>query len=296
MAIKLFYAILRRDSKMSYPLNQYQRRVAKRHRKEISSYCFLTTVVLFFIGYLLIRTPLMNSMYEEVFASGNRTLEQVQAARFNAYALPLVIAFVITWSTLTTLAILLERKRHNNFDFGNSDTALISEIEAGHTSNLYRTTPGGFEQRVAWLITQQTGYRTQVTGRSGDKGADIKVFDSHRHLVGVVQCKRYRPNKALPPAYVQQMVGIRQTFNVNIVYLATTAYFTEDTKRLAKQLDIRLIDGYDLRHISRKVALPMQRTPSSKYAFDPDPHARFRPSQQSVKPDDNRSLNGMWDE
>lgn len=280
---------------MSYPLNRYQRRVANKRAERLSVISFCLTSLLFIVAYLVFRNALMNSMYDEVFASNFAlTLEQVQARRFNAYIFPVMTAFMVVWVVLLLVLTFYFRRRPTTFNF-DDEPSRVMRMKTSHSTDLYSTTPGGFEQRVAWLITQQTGYRTQVTGGSGDKGADIKVFDANHQLVGVVQCKRYRPNTALPPAYIQQMVGVRQTFNVNIVYLATTAYFTEDTKRLAKQLNVRLIDGYDLRHISSKVALPIQQTPSGKYAFDTDPHARFRPSQQS-KTNDNYSFNDIWDE
>ncbi len=235
---------------MSARRNQYQRRQANRYWNLMLVISFFLTIILFFLAYLLLRNAFIEAMYQEVFASSNsRTLEQVQAARFDAYILPAMTAFTVIWMLLTIVLSFLFRRRRAMFSFGDT-SPIIADIETGRP-------PDGFEKQVAWLITQQTGYRTKVTGGAGDKGVDVKVYDANRQLIGVVQCKRFHPNRALAPAYVQQMVGVRQTFNVNIVYLATTAYFTDETRRLAKQLNVRLIDGQDLKHISKKVTVPV---------------------------------------
>ena len=216
---------------------------------------FFLTLLLFFIGYLVLSGSLMQSMYEEVFASNSqRTLQQVQSARFDAYIIPVMTGFTVVWMVLATALTLFFRRKPKTFKFGDTTPPTV-HVETGEKLNFYPETPEEFEERVAWLITQQTGYQTKVTGGAGDRGADVKVYDANRKLVGIVQCKRYHPRRAVPPTYIQQMVGIRETFKVNIVYLATTSYFTEESHKLAKRLNVRLIDGRDLKHITKKTAI-----------------------------------------
>jgi len=97
-----------------------------------------------------------------------------------------------------------------------------------------------FEYDVAKLIQQLTGKQTEVVGGSGDGGIDVKVYNKKRKLVGIVQCKRLNPNKAVYPAYIRELNSVRHYHHVNIAYLVTTGRFSDKSYQLAKELGVRL--------------------------------------------------------
>lgn len=273
-------------------LNQYQRRQAKRQMDALTARAmgkaFLLTLLGFGVYYLLIRDALNKSMYQTVLDSGGRvTFDQVAWQRFTDFLLPAFITFFCISVVLGVIAMNRAEHQHDDFDFGDGSTI----VHAGPASmiskprNLARISPREFEEEVARLITMRTGCHTQVVGGSGDRGVDIKVYDANRRLVGVVQCKRYRPGKALPPMFVREMATVKQMHQVNIAYIATTAYFTRKSQEEARLLGVRLIDGRDLKHISRKATsperpatrIPARIAPAPVRAIERhDPDVRFR--------------------
>lgn len=260
--------------------NKYQRRVADRQLNRVVLGTLVMTLLFFAFGAFLVHSSYMNAVYQQVLASGGRlTVDDVQAG----YLANLVIPFVVVWIVLAVIVSLSELRTHNSFEFG-EDAPLAAAGRQVKPVQLHKLSPRQFEEVVARMIAQQ-GYKTKVVGGAGDQGVDVKVFNPQGQLVGVVQCKRYRPNKALAPSFVREMATVRQMHGVNIAYLATTAYFTEETKALARQLNVRLIDGHDLKQISRKTALPQNSD------------ALFQRPKALGQPDDfNRDMNGMWDE
>lgn len=233
-------------------LNQYQRRQAKRESEQILGFAALIAIGLMVISYFALRTRLDASMYEEVIASsGARTLAQVQTSRLIELAPFAMIGFVVLWLLIAfALAFMTRRRSRFDFDGAAPDQAAVPS-ELLESVDLHRISPREFEERVAYLISLQ-GYKTQVCGGAGDGGIDVKVYDRESKLIGVVQCKRYNPQRALPPMFVREMATVKREQGVEVAYLATTAYFTEETRRHAKQAGVRLIDGRDLRRISRK--------------------------------------------
>ncbi len=213
----------------------------------------LITIGLMILGYFVIKPSLDASMYEEVITSnGARTLAQVQTGRLIESSPFIMTGFVILWFMVAFVLKFATRHR-SQFDFDGAapDQAAVP-ADVLEPVDLHRITPREFEERVAYLISLQ-GYKTQVCGGAGDGGIDVKVYDRDSKLIGVVQCKRYNPQKALPPMFIREMATVKREHGVEVAYLATTAYFTEETRRYAKQAGVRLIDGRDLQRISRKV-------------------------------------------
>jgi len=242
-------------------LNQYQRRQAKRRIDKSMAQAFLSTVLLFGIGYLLFHDTFMRSVYQQVLDSNGRlNVDAVQVADASNYVIP----FLIVWVVLSAFLTLRASSRHSSFEFDDPGLGASGE-RRGKPINLHRLSPRQFEEVVAQMIARQ-GYRTRVVGGARDGGVDIKVFSRQGQLVGVVQCKRYKPNKALTPGFVREMATVRQMHGVNIAYLATTAYFTEESKRLAQQLNVRLIDGHDLKQIVKGVSSSPTEQPAPQVA------------------------------
>lgn len=112
--------------------------------------------------------------------------------------------------------------------------------------------PTVFEEEIAWLISATTPYDAQVIGGAGDGGIDVEVFNQQGKRVGIVQCKRYDPSRPLPPAFVRELFAVKHRHNVSTAYLATTAYFTQNTQQEARELGIRLMDGKTIRRMQKK--------------------------------------------
>jgi hypothetical protein len=134
------------------------------------------------------------------------------------------------------------------FDFGTSTT---SKVAKGRI----------FEHQVAWVIHTQTGYRTQVVGGIGDKGVDIKIYNKADRLIGIVQCKAQE--KTLPPAYIHELNSVRQQIGIDQAYLVTQGYFSTQSKQLAHDLGIKLVDGAAFKRAYEKLKA-QESAPASK--------------------------------
>jgi restriction endonuclease Mrr len=112
--------------------------------------------------------------------------------------------------------------------------------------------PAIFEEEIAWLITATTGHDAKVVGGSGDKGVDVEVFNESGKRIGIVQCKRYDPSRPLPPNHIRELYAVKHRFRVRTAYLATTAYFSDSSRKEARELGIRLMDGKTIRQMQKK--------------------------------------------
>jgi hypothetical protein len=111
-----------------------------------------------------------------------------------------------------------------------------------------------FEYEVAGLIHQLTGNRTQVVDDSEESNIDIKVYDPEGHLVGIVQCKDLPNHKITHPAFIRDLNTMRNNHQVKTAYLVSKGRFSEESQKLAEQLDIKLIDGIALVKLRKQAA------------------------------------------
>src|SRR5690606_29089234 len=189
---------------MSRRLNQYQRRQEKRRADKISAISTLITIALFGIAYLVMQGQLDTLFYSEVLASnGTLTLEDVRWRYWREYLLHLLLVGFFVWTVVTFIICAIICRPYNTFELCAREIQQLGRELQERPIDLSRISPQEFERQVARLITFQTGHTTKVIGGAGDNGVDIKVYNKDRQLVGVVQCKRYNPNKALPPMYVR---------------------------------------------------------------------------------------------
>ncbi len=124
-----------------------------------------------------------------------------------------------------------------------------------------------FEREVAKVISHWTGKYAVVTGGARDGGVDIEVYDGTR-LVGIVQCKRHSPKSALSPMYIRELKTVKELRGVKIAYLVTTARFSYNSRWLANDLDIRLIDGSALEKMKRTMKEQQSTTLPRKQFID----------------------------
>jgi preprotein translocase subunit SecG len=233
-------------------LNQYQRRVQQRRIERIQSTAFLLTAFIVVVVYIIYRAAPTQEMYAQVLASGGtRSLADVQGDHLMSNAAPLMLGIGVLWLIILIVVSVINRQTYQKFDFDTPKPTNAAR-SPGFEIDLTQISPREFERHVAWLINQQTGLNTRVVGGGGDQGIDVEVYDAAGRIVGIVQCKRYDPLKALPPNVIREMATVRDQRGCKIAYVATTAYFTEESKRLAQRLNIRLIDGADLKRMIRK--------------------------------------------
>jgi hypothetical protein len=109
-----------------------------------------------------------------------------------------------------------------------------------HADALYAMTPAEFERHVASVFAR-SGYVVRVVGGSGDGGVDVRVWRNGSR--GVVQCKRYRPDRLLGPAVVRELVGTRTHERARYAWLATTAPLSPAARRLAEEEGVRVLDA-----------------------------------------------------
>lgn len=123
-----------------------------------------------------------------------------------------------------------------------------------------------FEQWFARLLARSGFTGIKVSGGAGDLGADV-IATSPLGKRAVFQCKRYSRN--VPDKYVQQFAGTCRTIHrANIAAIVTTAGFTKPAWRLARRLDIVLVD----------------RAALAAWAVDHAPPKVFGGSRGSLKP------------
>ena len=94
------------------------------------------------------------------------------------------------------------------------------------------------------------GFRTEMTGATGDGGIDI-VATLDRPLIGgryLIQCKRFAPDNLVGAATVRDFYGAVTADRQAVKgILITTSGFTSQALAFAQQLPIELIGGQQLR-------------------------------------------------
>jgi hypothetical protein len=118
------------------------------------------------------------------------------------------------------------------------------------TAALYALSPAEFERFVAELFAS-AGYVVRVVGGSGDGGVDVRVWRDG--WTGVIQCKRYRPDRTLGPAAVRELVGTRAHERASFAWLATTARLSPAAQRLAEDEGVVVLDPPVLLSSARRV-------------------------------------------
>lgn len=243
-------------------LNPYERRQRKREVNQITARALLIALVVAGLGYFLTTSSLNTGMYQEVLASnGTKTLDSVRTSYLFTFG---ICCFPITFIALAVFLAIVTPRRRKTFEF--DDSMQVQPYAQAymepyaqprwthppqpHTIKLSSLSPTQFEYLVAELI-EAKGFHPRVVGGRGDGGVDIEVYGQQGTLIGIVQCKRYDPNKALPPTFVRELAAVRYRTGVKKAYLATSTYFSEQTHYEAAQLGIELVSGDDLRKMMR---------------------------------------------
>lgn len=98
----------------------------------------------------------------------------------------------------------------------------------------------GFQfERYLNVLFYRLGYKTSVTKKSGDFGADLILQGTNRI---VVQAKRYGHKNKVGIAAVQEVFAARAYYKANEAWVVTNSVFTEPAKKLALACRVKLID------------------------------------------------------
>ncbi|TLX26585.1 hypothetical protein FE904_06955 [Chryseobacterium indologenes] len=112
-------------------------------------------------------------------------------------------------------------------------------------ANVLELTPYEFEAFVAQLLELEGFKNVVISGRSGDRGVDIRCNDKNGDLV-IVQCKRYtKSNIGSTP--IQRLYSFASTRGAKRKICITTTDYTKDGYDEAKIADVELIsrDGLE---------------------------------------------------
>jgi len=167
---------------------------------------------------------------------GNRTRGFLDSALRLAF-LALVLILVLGFARVAIERLVERRRRRRLAD----------------TRDILSLTPTDFEAYVAYLL-EETGYRVEQTGGSGDHGIDLLA--SRDGETYVVQCKRYE--RTIGPGTVREMIGAMTNAGLHQGFLVTTSGFTTGARQEARRAPYKLdlVDGTRLVRWARAHGLP----------------------------------------
>lgn len=100
----------------------------------------------------------------------------------------------------------------------------------------------GFEYFIKNILIAKDYKQVTVTKASADNGIDIIAYKNNKKIG--FQCKRYQSkisNKA-----IQEVYSGKDFYECDEAYVVTNSHFTDNAKVIAKKLNVRLVDRYEL--------------------------------------------------
>ena len=104
-----------------------------------------------------------------------------------------------------------------------------------------------FEEFLEFHFKKE-GYKTHLTPKTGDYGADLVVKKGREKIV--VQAKRWNQNVGVEA--VQQAVASIKYYKAHRAMVITNSSFTENARNLAKANNVTLIDRKDILKLTEK--------------------------------------------
>lgn len=107
--------------------------------------------------------------------------------------------------------------------------------------------PYEFEHYVA-DVWESRGWETEVRQQSGDRGIDVMARKTEPfEQTQVIQAKRYGDDTKVGGPEIQQYASLReQVPDADTVVVVTTGSFTDQAQELAKQLNVKTVNGQQL--------------------------------------------------
>lgn len=126
-----------------------------------------------------------------------------------------------------------------------SDEGTIPDL--GTKSTLQSFDDYQFEHFVGDLW-ERMGWQTEVSTQSADRGIDVTAIRRSPYLEkALIQAKRYGPDTTVGSPAIQQYASLKnQEENVDKVIVVTTNEFTQQARSVAKQLNVKLVNGDEL--------------------------------------------------
>lgn len=111
-------------------------------------------------------------------------------------------------------------------------------------SDIVGLDPFEFEELVS-DIWESKGYVTTVRKKSGDRGVDVEAEKGG--YKEIIQAKCYSENNKIGSQLVREYATLYQQIpTANEVIIVTSSSFTKEAKRLADDLNVKIIDGNQL--------------------------------------------------
>jgi Restriction endonuclease len=109
--------------------------------------------------------------------------------------------------------------------------------------------PSAFEQFVA-DVWDARGWNTRVTRDSADRGVDVVATQQNPfRQKQIIQAKRYSDTNPVGSPEVQQYASLRQQEDADVVIIVTSGRFSKQATSVARDLNVKLVDGDDLHDI-----------------------------------------------
>ena len=163
------------------------------------------------------------------------------------------IGFVVWFILYIIIALQIRKREWNRIQraMAKEETTQTPSFTPKTVTRQARVTPletlspSEFEREIAWLSNAITPAKAVVVGGAGDGGVDIELHENGK-LVGIVQCKRYDPNRILQPDHIRAFYATKTQCGVNRAYLVTTARVSKQSRQEAQRLGIQLMAGDEL--------------------------------------------------
>ena len=110
--------------------------------------------------------------------------------------------------------------------------------------------PHQFEDAVAQLLRVRYNFKVKRTRYSGDGGWDVEFQNESGRVL--VECKQYRPEKAVGRPALQKLHSALVTEQAESGVLITTSFFSQPARQFADQTGIQLVDGAGLSRLMRE--------------------------------------------
>lgn len=131
--------------------------------------------------------------------------------------------FIFIISVIAIALILLKRRTIKNWNMRRIDKCTGEEFE-----------------RYLCLKFIQQGYRVRHTGKSGDFGADIVLYQDNPKKKIIVQAKRYR--NSVNQDAIREVFAAKNHYKADECWVVTNSTFTKAAEVLAKDNNVKLFD------------------------------------------------------
>lgn len=191
-------------------------------------------------------------MMSELSKSGNKTLQNIAAAFVKVFYIdyqddpygeeevyPIYCEYLSKGGLSISVAAIGEAvDRQRSLQVAQEFELKLNTTYSGNIESILEdANPYEFERLVAHMF-QKAGYKTEVTKKSGDQGADIIIEKDG--VSTAVQAKRYIGN--VGNKAVQEVVASKKYYDCDRAMVVTTGDFTRGARELAQRNGVELVN------------------------------------------------------